>query len=105
MANRAAKVREIVRGHGLLLTIPYPRSSSPGTTCLLDRVTPSGYALYRCNLYAGGETTKEYWLQEPGRKPKRWTYDDGRFHTNPHRPPAASGVKRWTQIAIATDFD
>ena len=105
MGDRATKVREIVKAHGLLLTIPYPWSSALHTKCLLDRVTQSGYALYRCDLYAGGETTKEYWVQAPGENLKPWAYPDGRFHTHPARPPAASGAKRWTQVAVAGDFD
>lgn len=72
-------------------------------SCLLDRYTPTGYGLYKCIQFAGGEELHHYILRNPDGQlvPRHEYHDAGRVR--PGRPPVASKAKRWT-LAKAKDF-
>lgn len=97
MAKKRATVAEILATHGIPKSIKFPFGGYD-QYCSLDRVTPSGFAVFKCTLFSGGEEIHRYILLAPGEQPRPGHEFNDRGHIRPGRPPASSGATRWTVV-------
>lgn len=98
MAKKRPTVAEILATHGIPKSIKFPFGGYD-QYCSLDRVTPSGFAVFKCTLFSREEEIDRYILWAPGERPKPGHEYNDHGHMRPMRPPARSGAKRWIVVA------